>query len=76
MPARDDEIGIAIGDRLRAEHRGFQARAADLVDRHGGHHVGQAGVDRSLTRRILTGASGEHLSHDDLGDLLGRNNFV
>jgi hypothetical protein len=71
LAAGDDEIGVAAGDRLRAQHGGLEARAAHLVDGHRGHHVGQPGLDRRLARRVLAHAGGQHLTEDHVGDLLG-----
>src|SRR6266850_2264730 len=71
LAARDDDVGIAVRDRLRAEHRRFQSRAAHLVDGHRGNHVRQPGLDRGLARAVLADAGGQHLAHDHLGNLLG-----
>ncbi len=49
-----------------------QAAAAYLVNGHGRHRVGQAGVNGGLARRILANTRREHLAHDHLVDLFGR----
>ena len=51
--------------------RGLEAAAADLADRHRRHHVGDARANRGLARGILAATGGEHLTHDDLGHLVG-----
>jgi hypothetical protein len=71
LPSGDDDIRIAVRDRLRAEHRGLEPRTANLVDRHRGNHVGKARANRRLARGVLPDARGEHLPHDHLGHLIG-----
>ena len=73
LAARDHDVRVAAGDGLRAQHRRLEAGAADLVDGHRRDHVGQAGPDRRLARRVLPDAGREHLAHDDFGDLVGRD---
>ena len=70
LPAGDDDLGIAVADRLIAERHGAQPRAAELVDAVGGRLEGDAGGDRRLPRRVLAFAGGEDLAHDDLRHLL------
>ncbi|MCY1372156.1 hypothetical protein D9M69_593420 [compost metagenome] len=70
LAAGDDHLGVAAADRLDAQVQGLEAGAAELVQGHGRHRVGQAGEDGGLARRVLAGACGEHLAEDDLIDLL------
>src|SRR5919109_86471 len=53
LPAGDHDVGVAVRDRLRAEHRRLEPRAAHLVDRHGGNHLGESGLYRRLPRPVL-----------------------
>ena len=54
--AGDDQRRVAGADRLVGEHDGFQARAADLVDRECTDGIGQTGEDRRLAGGILAQA--------------------
>jgi hypothetical protein len=47
---------------------GLEAAAADFANGEGRDHVGQAGLDDGLARRVLAGAGGEYLAHDDFAD--------
>ena len=49
---------------LVGEHDGFQARAADFVDRERADGLGQAGEDRRLSGRVLAQARADHITHD------------
>ena len=49
-----------------AQMQRLEARAANLVQRHGRHCERQARLDRSLTCRILPGTRRQHLAHDHL----------
>ena len=42
LAAGDDDLGVAAADRLRGEHHGLQARAADVVDGQRRHLLRQA----------------------------------
>ena len=53
LAAGDDDLGIAVADRLIAERHGAQPRAAELVDAVGGDLERDAGGDRGLPRRVL-----------------------
>ncbi len=68
LAAGDDHLGVAATDRLGTQVQGLEARAADLVQGHGRHGEGQAGLDRGLARRVLPGACGQHLAHDHFVD--------
>jgi hypothetical protein len=70
LPTGDDDLGIAVADRLRREHHGLQARAADGVDRERRHALRQAALDDGLARRVLARAGGQHLAEDQLVDLV------
>ena len=69
LAAGDDDLGIAVADRLIPERDGAQPRPAELVDAVGRHLERNAGADRGLPRRVLAFAGGEDLAHDDLGDV-------
>ena len=71
LAAGDNHVGVAALDRLRREMNGLETAAAHLADRHGGHHVGEPALERSLACRVLTIAGSQHLAHDDLRYLLG-----
>ncbi|MNX92628.1 hypothetical protein D3C86_1247780 [compost metagenome] len=64
----DDHVSVAATNRLSAQVQGLEAGAADLVQGHRRHSKRQAGLDRSLARRVLPGAGGQHLTHDHFID--------
>ncbi len=70
LTAGDDDLGIAVADRLIPERNGAQPRTAELVDAVSGHLERNAGTDRGLPSRVLPFAGGEDLAHDDLGNIL------
>ena len=70
LPAGDDDLGIAVADRLITERHGAQPRAAKLIDAIGGDFEGHPRRDRRLPSRVLPLAGGEDLAHDDLRHLL------
>ena len=70
LAAGDHDRGVAGRDLLRRQRHGAQARAAELVDAEGGALHRDAGIDRRLAGRVLAGAGGQHLAHDDLVHLL------
>ncbi len=63
LTARDHDAGIAGFDRLCGEMCGLQSRTADFVDGHRRYHVGKAGADGGLARRVLAGGRGQYLAH-------------
>jgi hypothetical protein len=72
-PTRDHDAVVTranheIGDLDRAD-----AGGADLVDRVGGDLLRQAGAKGRLPGGRLPGAALEHLTHDDVLDLVVRN---
>ena len=69
LAAGDDDVAVAVADRLVAERHRAQPRAAQLVDPVGRRLIGDAGGDRGLARRVLPFAGGEDLAHDDLRHL-------
>jgi hypothetical protein len=69
LAAGHHDLAVAPGDGLRGQHHGLQARAAHGIDGQGGNLFGQAGLQRGLARRVLAGARGQHLAHDDLAHL-------
>ena len=73
LAAGDHDVGVAAGDRLHRQMHRLEPAAADLVDGHGRDPVGQPGVEGGLAGRVLADASGQHLTQDDLVDLVGRN---
>src|SRR3712207_7736682 len=60
--ARDDYLRVAELHALRRHHHRLQARAADLVDRHGRDAERDAALERRLPRRVLPERSEEHTS--------------
>jgi hypothetical protein len=68
LSARDHDFRIAGLDRLRGKMGGFQPGTTDFVDGHCRDHVGKAGADGGLARRVLTGGAGENLAHQHLAD--------
>ncbi len=69
LAARDDDVGIAVEDRLVAERDGAQARAAQLVDAPSGALDRNAGADRRLARGVLALPGAQDLAQDDFRDL-------
>ncbi len=63
--------GGAGGELLGAERHGPQAGATELVQAPGRRLHRDAGVDRRLAGRPLTGARLKHLAEDDLADVGG-----
>src|SRR5436190_16547074 len=53
LPAGDDDLGIAVADRLVPERNGAQSRPAELVYAVGGHLERNARADRRLASRVL-----------------------
>src|SRR3546814_14380995 len=70
MTTRDDNVRIAIHDRLHSGCDGTQSRPADLVDAPGRYFLRYARGHGCLPCRILTLASSEHLAHDDFRNIL------
>ena len=71
LAAGDDDLGIAVEQRLIAERDGAQARAAELIDAPGWRFHRNTGGDRGLPRRVLALRRGEDLPHDDFGNAPG-----
>ncbi len=69
--AGDDDFGFAQSDALRCERDGFQAGAANFVDRHRGDARIETAAQRRLPRGILSEARLHHVAHDGFVDLLG-----
>ena len=67
-PARHKALLVGRFDRLRREHHGFEAGAADLVDRHRGDRAGKSGMNGRLTRRRLPFTPLQHVAHDHFFD--------
>jgi hypothetical protein len=65
-----DDLAVAVADGLRGQHHRLEAGPADRVDGQRRHALRQAALDHALARRVLTGASREHLAKDDFVDLL------
>ena len=66
--AGDDDFGFAELHGLRGESHGFQSRAADFVDGHGGDAGIESAAQRGLTRGILAEAGLDDVAHDDFVD--------
>jgi hypothetical protein len=69
----DHDLRIAQRDGLRAERHRLQPAAADHVDGQRRDVVGEAAVERRLTRRVLAESGGQHAAHDALIDRLRGN---
>ena len=63
------EVDRAGGQRLGGHDDRLHARTADLVDRGRLNRLGQPGLQRGLTGRGLTEASGQHAAHVEPLDL-------
>ena len=70
--AGHDDVGLARLDVEIGEVDGVDAREAHLVDGGGRDAERDAGVDRRLAGCHLAGAGQQHLAHEDVVDLLGR----
>ena len=66
--AGDDDFAFAEHHALRGQRDGFESRAADFVDGHGGDARVQAAAQRRLPRRILAQARLHDVAHDDFVD--------
>ena len=69
LAARDDDVGVAVGDLLHAERDRAQAAAAELVDAEGGLFLRNAGLHRRLAGWILALRRGQNLAENHLVDL-------
>src|SRR3546814_15040770 len=70
LPTRDDNVRIAIHDRLHSGCDGTQSRPADLVDAPGRYFLRYARGHGRPPCRILTLARSEHLAHDAFRNIL------
>src|SRR5262249_57700595 len=70
-PAGNDDLGIAIEDRLVAEGDGAQSGAAQLVDAPGRDLDREPRRNRGLACRVLALSGREDLAQDNLGYALG-----
>ena len=70
LAAGDDDVAVAVGDRLIAERDRAQAGAAQHVDLPGRRLHRNAGADRGLPAGILAFARRQDLAHDHFGDVL------
>ena len=73
LAAGNNDGAVARTDGLGCKPNGFQARAADVVDGVGRHHVRQTRPNRGLARRVLALASRQHMAEDDLRHILRRD---
>src|SRR6185312_4446881 len=69
LPAGDDDIAVAVADRLIAERHRSEARSAELIDPVRGRFVRDARGDRSLPRGVLPFSGREDLAQYDLAHL-------
>ena len=72
LAAGNHDLAVAPGHRLRRQHHGFEAGAANGVDGERGRLLGNTALEQGLTRRVLAGTGCEHLAHDDLTHLVRR----
>jgi hypothetical protein len=66
-----DDLELAGPDQLVGQRDRVQSGQADLVHGDPGRGHRDARGDRGLARRDLPGAGLQHLTHDDVLDLLG-----
>ena len=66
---RHHDLGVAAGDGLGGQVERLHARAAQLVDGHRRHLVGQTGGVQSEAARVLALAGLQHVADDDFVDL-------
>ena len=66
LTARDDNARIAGGNLLRRQGNGAQARTAQLIDAESGMFHRNAGIHRSLPRRVLARAGRQDLAQNHL----------
>ena len=71
--AADADLDVAGADRRVEQPDGAHPRGAHLVDRLRGDLLRDPGLDLRLAGRDLALAGLEHLAHDDVLDLLGRD---
>ena len=71
--AGHDDVGVAGLDHLIGEVDRVQTRQADLVDVDRRHVHRNPGLDGGLAGRHLALPGHQHLAHDDVVDLLGRD---
>ena len=71
--AGDHDVGVARRDHLVGEIDRVEAREADLVDVDRRHAHRDAGLARRLAAGHLTLAGHQHLAHDHVVDLVGRD---
>ena len=64
LAAGDHYIRFAALDGLSRQVQRFQPGAANVVDGDRRNGIRQPATDRRLTRRILPGARGQHLTED------------
>jgi hypothetical protein len=69
-PPGDDNFRIATPDRLRSQMCRLQPAAADLANGHARYALRQPGTNQRLPCRVLADTGGQHLTHDDFGNLL------
>ena len=65
LAAGDDDPGIAESDLLHAKRYRAKTRTTKLVDAPGGRFLGNAGLDRGLTCRVLPFARRQDLPKDN-----------
>ena len=72
-PACDHDLGLAGRDRLDGQVDRLQAGGAGAVDRHRRDRVRQACRERRAAGGVARLGRLEHVAHDDLVDVLGRD---
>ena len=68
---RDHDSRLARGDLRRREHHRLESGPADLVHRGARDAVRDAGAERRLARGRLADAGLDHVTHEDLVDVVG-----
>ena len=68
LAAGDDDVGVAVEDRLIAERDRAQAGAAELVDAPGRASTGMPAAIAAWRAGFWPCAGGQDLAHDDFVD--------
>ena len=72
--AANGSVGVAQQDALGGRNDGLQAAAAQAVDVHRGHTLGQAAVERCHPREVHVARLGiDHMAEGHMPDAIGRN---
>ena len=73
LPPGDNHFGVTTADRLHRQMDRLQTRTADLIDGQRRYAIGQPGVQRGLTCRVLATTGRQHLTEDHFIHLIRWN---